>query len=51
MIEIIIDANSGNEFLSKERPVFEIKADAIQVEGFDSPKEAFEALEAAHPMN
>lgn len=29
----------------------EIKADAIQVEGFDSPKEAFEALEAAHPMN
>ena len=28
----------------------DIKADAIQVEGFDSPEAAFEALEAAHPL-
>ena len=28
----------------------EIKADAIQVEGFDNARKAFEALEAAHPM-
>ena len=44
--ETVIDQMAFFEGLN-----IEIKADAIQVEGFDTAEEAFEALEAAHPMS
>lgn len=39
-----------NQMAMFEGLQIDIKADAIQMEGFDSPEAAFEALEAAHPL-
>lgn len=44
------DGTAINQMEMFEGLQIDIKADAIQVEGFDSPEAAFEALEAAHPL-
>ena len=45
-----VGENTINQMAFFEGLNIDIKADAIQAEGFDSPEDAFEALEAAHPM-
>ena len=44
------DGTPINQMAMFDGLTIDIKADAIQVEGFDSPEAAFEALEAAHPL-
>ena len=47
----IVGDKTINQMAFFEGLVIDIQADAIQVEGFDSPAAAFEALQAAHPIN